>query len=1092
MALLSNINDLFSVDSSGAIEFNEEAGTAGYALVSAGTGGPPVWTDGYGGNVTGSGTGQKVVKWTGTGANKESVGDGPITFSTDDSTFAGMITVNGGGIDIDNDDDVRLRFDNAGTFKAGLQVATTAGDMIAGSAVNDFAIRSQGNMLFASGGNTERFKLDTSGNATFAGQIIGQDGGSIQLELKRTSSGTDGNTSIKFVQPLGDGFFGVDLNGALSFGTAPNLIVDNKFKVDRSGNATFAGKITGTSAEFIDTSNPGATSGSVIIEGRRDGSANLLTLRARDASAPTSALPNGQGGLIRFQGFDGTDFENMAYIQVAADGQAVANGDAPSFMAFGTSADGSSSPTERMRINSAGNATFVGNITAPTLNLTGLTNNASSTSVLVLNQILGGELITNGDFDTSLDWNIGTQWSVANGKATYAGSGTSPIYQNVTLANATQYRILFTVSGSSGNGARIWIGNSAGNTNYEGGSYVYYANGTHERVFTMPSAQTTIALYSTTGGSGYDLDLVSLKQVLGTGTDVEKREFSSNAFAEELWKQNADGINNIGGVNVGIGTTSPSSQLHLSKAGGTLIKLGTSNNTSEIEAREVGGGQSLVLSSVNSADHLVIDGAGNVGIGETNVDARLHISALASNGISNVKLESPGASKWVFGIPASQTYFALDDVNDNLTSPKVVVLKTSGNVGIGTTGPQALLDVTKNSDEVYDFSQDLGQRSGTATIHINNNSTTVGSFGQVMYDSDGSNQGIARIVFIDSGTASVDTAFVNEGGNTKKETLRIKANGDVGIGTDSPSKKLHVVGDQLIFGNLFLQSNANGFRTIALNTADGADNQELYLCGGATASSTRGAQVGVYGNEVSTTGGSVVIVAGNISTGDIDFLTANTQRMIINNAGNVGISTTSPGAKLDVNGVIRTAGGTYVAPVDTRTDAALVIENADFIYTRDSAAYLRKLIGKPADNRIEIGQNGTSLIAGIDLYAGNNAAGNYQFHVSTSIVCTINNSSLTHTGDIVAYSDARLKSNVKKLDGSKVYNMRGVSFDKEGKKGSGVIAQEIQKIAPELVHDDGKYLGVAYGNLTGYLIEAIKELKAEIEELKKCKCDCKK
>jgi len=106
---------------------------------------------------------------------------------------------------------------------------------------------------------------------------------------------------------------------------------------------------------IIDSSNPGNTSGSVIIEGRRDGVANTLTLRAKDASAPTSALPNGQGSVLRWQGFDGTDFENMGYILVSADGQAVANGDAPSFMAFGTSADGSSNPTERMRIDSSGN-----------------------------------------------------------------------------------------------------------------------------------------------------------------------------------------------------------------------------------------------------------------------------------------------------------------------------------------------------------------------------------------------------------------------------------------------------------------------------------------------------------------------------------------------------------------------------------------------------------------------------------------------------------------------------------------------------------------------------------------------------------------
>ena len=94
----------------------------------------------------------------------------------------------------------------------------------------------------------------------------------------------------------------------------------------------------------------------------------------------------------------------------------------------------------------------------------------------------------------------------------------------------------------------------------------------------------------------------------------------------------------------------------------------------------------------------------------------------------------------------------------------------------------------------------------------------------------------------------------------------------------------------------------------------------------------------------------------------------------------------------------------------------------------------------------------------------------------------------TASVDIVAYSDKKLKDNVETLDGSKVFDMRGVSFnrnDQDGKLSSGVIAQELEMIAPELIHEseDGTK-GVAYGNTVGYLIEAIKLLKAEIEELK--------
>ena len=62
-------------------------------------------------------------------------------------------------------------------------------------------------------------------------------------------------------------------------------------------------------------------------------------------------------------------------------------------------------------------------------------------------------------------------------------------------------------------------------------------------------------------------------------------------------------------------------------------------------------------------------------------------------------------------------------------------------------------------------------------------------------------------------------------------------------------------------------------------------------------------------------------------------------------------------------------------------------------------------------------------------------------------------------------------------------NMRGVSYTKQAEKGIGVIAQEIEKVLPEVV-TDGEYKSVAYGNIVGVLIEAIKEQQKQIDKLK--------
>jgi hypothetical protein len=94
---------------------------------------------------------------------------------------------------------------------------------------------------------------------------------------------------------------------------------------------------------------------------------------------------------------------------------------------------------------------------------------------------------------------------------------------------------------------------------------------------------------------------------------------------------------------------------------------------------------------------------------------------------------------------------------------------------------------------------------------------------------------------------------------------------------------------------------------------------------------------------------------------------------------------------------------------------------------------------------------------------------------------------LTCLGNITAYSDSRLKNNIETITNGldKVLAMRGVSFDMNGIPNIGVVAQEIQQILPELVLENTNgMLSVSYGNIVAVLIEAVKELNKEIQELK--------
>ena len=91
-------------------------------------------------------------------------------------------------------------------------------------------------------------------------------------------------------------------------------------------------------------------------------------------------------------------------------------------------------------------------------------------------------------------------------------------------------------------------------------------------------------------------------------------------------------------------------------------------------------------------------------------------------------------------------------------------------------------------------------------------------------------------------------------------------------------------------------------------------------------------------------------------------------------------------------------------------------------------------------------------------------------------------------GTITEISDEKFKTNVKTIPNAldKVLSLRGVQYNRvdSGDHKIGLIAQEVEKIIPEVVYGQD-IKSVAYGNIIGLLIEAIKEQNIEIEKLKK-------
>ena len=188
-----------------------------------------------------------------------------------------------------------------------------------------------------------------------------------------------------------------------------------------------------------------------------------------------------------------------------------------------------------------------------------------------------------------------------------------------------------------------------------------------------------------------------------------------------------------------------------------------------------------------------------------------------------------------------------------------------------------------------------------------------------------------------------------------------------------------------------------------------------------------------------------------------------------------------------------TIGGT----LDMNANELILDADADTSITADTDDQIDFKVGGTDRIKINIGSpNGFAPVTNHDVDLGTTSSAFRDLYIR-SIGCGVNASGTQ--GEIIAQtkvtsaaffysSDAALKEDIQTIENplEKVQQLRGVSYKWKdtGRKDIGLVANEVQKVLPELVAD-GEHKTMDYGHMIGLLVEAIKEQQKEIEELKK-------
>ena len=757
----------------------------------------------------------------------------------------------------------------------------------------------------------------------------------------------------------------------------------------------------------------------------------------------------------------------------------------------------------------------------------------------------------NGDYAGSMT--LGTGASTAEASLTIGQGRTDSGYSYIDLVGGTTYsdyglRIIRGNTGSNADSSIIHRGQgnlniqttdsasillkTAGNEKMRITSTGNVGIGTTSPVNKQQNKYTSVAINSMTATAG----TASTNWNRNAGLLIEESN-SSNGLAlgvsqtandRKSWIQSGhpdSAANNLGvlslnplGGNVGIGTTSPATKFVVSDAGGTGLEITPEDANTRISLvaydrldfayRELNfDGYNYSFRTSGNVKAVMLN-TGNVGIGTTSPSQKLHLQ----NGILLVNSNTPVSTGiWMPDTNGNPSLRIVTDQSSVANSSIVNAWGNSSNAGVmvgstrndgfafqvrsGVTLTDGFANDTGNSRMVVlgNGNVGIGTTSPANKLTVNGDIGYTGVIGQGSIYGNTGNSSYANMQLYDPATGY--STFNNQsygyylqtGGSTK---LTILNNGNVGIGTTSPSAKLSVIGDinfgggnnngiievsgsgDLIFkykgSDPALTLDGGAVKTIVHNRLDALNivninnpsNNESILNIRDDDSSSNGHIA--FENSSEVTG---IVSSGtdfiNFRAGDGVAITDSPMLTLLPNR--IGINTTSPNSNvaLDIDGRVLIKDSTGVADFYLGNYATA---NHFRFHTNNANTYFDMNCG--------------------NIYWRDGASTRYTFFPSTA--------NMTVNGTITQNSDARVKENVVEIGDciSKVQAMKGVyynrtDFNTETKK-VGVIAQDVEAVLPELIiesPEDG-LKSVAYSELTAVLINAIKEQQEIIEDLK--------